>query len=112
MTTVGSLNKTFSALADPTRRAILKRLANGECTVTELAEPFCISLPAISKHLKVLESVGLLARQKDGRIHRCRIIARPLKDAAQWIAYYRLFWEKQFDALEKYLNETKNKERL
>jgi DNA-binding transcriptional ArsR family regulator len=100
------LDATFRALADPTRRAILARLARGEAMVTELAEPFLMSLPAISKHLRVLESAGLLQREIDGRVHRCRLAAEPMKDAAAWIAQYRAFWETQFDALEKYLEAT------
>jgi len=93
------LNATFSALADPTRRAILVRLAHGASSVTKLAKPFHMSLPAISKHLRVLENAGLLTREKEGRVHRIRLVAEPLKDAAQWIAQYRRFWEGQFDAL-------------
>jgi len=105
------LDATFGALADPTRRAILARLARGEAMVTELAEPFAMSLPAISKHLRVLESAGLLQREIDGRIHRCRLAAEPMKDAAAWIAPYRAFWETQFDALEKYLEATAGMEK-
>ena len=101
-----SLDTTFSALSDPTRRAILNRLAQGEASVTELAEPFNISLPAVSKHLQVLERAGLLTREKSGRVHRCRLTAEPLKDAAEWIGRYQQFWEQQFDALARYLNET------
>jgi len=100
------LDATFAALSDPTRRAILARLAQGEATVTQLAEPFPFSLPAVSKHLRVLESAGLLKRQIDGRIHRCRLAPEPMKTAAQWIDHYRVFWEKQFDALAKYLEST------
>jgi DNA-binding transcriptional ArsR family regulator len=107
----GVLDATFGALADPTRRAILARLARGEAMVTELAEPFDVSLPAISKHLRVLESAGLLEREIDGRIHRCRLAAEPMKDAAAWIARYRTFWETQFDALAKYLEESAGKEK-
>jgi DNA-binding transcriptional ArsR family regulator len=107
----GVLDVTFGALADPTRRAILARLARGEAMVTELAEPFAISLPAISKHLRVLESAGLLQREIDGRVHRCRLAASPMKDAAGWIEQYRAFWETQFDALEKYLQATAGKEK-
>jgi DNA-binding transcriptional ArsR family regulator len=103
---LSSLDTTFAALADPTRRAILARLTYGEASVTELAEPFKISLPAISKHLRVLERAGLLAREKEGRVHRCRLVAEPLKDAAQWIAHYQEFWEEQFEALAKYLDDT------
>jgi DNA-binding transcriptional ArsR family regulator len=106
-----SLDKTFAALADPTRRAILARLARGEASVTELAEPFSISLPAISKHLRVLEKAGLLAREREGRVHRCRLVVEPMKDAAEWIAFYQRFWEGQFDALADYLNESPKKER-
>jgi DNA-binding transcriptional ArsR family regulator len=101
---------TFAALADPTRRAILARLAWGEASVTELAEPFKMSMPAITKHLNVLERAGLLVRQRDGRVRRCRLVAAPLKDAAEWIARYQRFWEEQFAALADYLAETLNEE--
>jgi len=94
-----ALDATFSALADPTRRAILARLATGEATVTELARPFSISLPAISKHLRVLEDAGLLNRQKQGRIHRCRLVVGPLHEAAEWLLFYRRLWEGTFDSL-------------
>ncbi len=104
------LDSTFGALADPTRRALLARLARGAAMVTELAEPFQMSLPAISKHLRVLESAGLLEREIDGRVHRCRLAAEPMKDAAAWIAQYRAFWETQFDVLEKYLEQTAGEE--
>src|SRR5277367_4712139 len=100
------LDATFGALADPTRRAILARLARGEATVTELAAPFDVSLPAVSKHLRVLESAGLLRREIDGRIHRCRLAPRPMKDAAAWIETYRVFWEAQLEALANYLEST------
>jgi DNA-binding transcriptional ArsR family regulator len=106
-----SLDATFGALADPTRRAILARLARGEAMVTELAEPFRVSLPAISKHVRVLESAGLLRREIDGRVHRCRLAAEPMKNAAAWIEQYRAFWELQFDALAKYLETSVSKER-
>jgi DNA-binding transcriptional ArsR family regulator len=106
-----SLNTTFSALSDPTRRAILHRLANGERTVTELAEPFDVSLPAISKHLRVLEGAGLLVQEKEGRIRRCQLSATPLKEAARWIGHYRRFWEESFDRLDKYLVELQKKEK-
>ena len=102
-----ALDATFSALADPTRRAILARLARAESSVTELAEPFDVSLPAISKHLRVLETAGLLAREKDGRVHRCRLVAGPMKTAASFLARYRSFWEEQLDALANYLGESK-----
>jgi DNA-binding transcriptional ArsR family regulator len=100
------LDKIFGALADPTRRAILSRLARGAATVTELAEPFEVSLPAISKHLRVLERTGLLVRQKEGRVHHCRLNATPLKQAADWIERYEQFWEGQFDALGNFLEGT------
>ena len=105
-----SLDRTFSALSDPTRRAILARLALGDTSVTELAEPFNISLPAISKHLRVLEKAGLLIQEKDGRVRRCRLVATPLRDAASWIARYQQFWEAQFGSLADYLKETTSKE--
>ena len=104
------LDGTFSALADPTRRAMLARLARGEASVGELAAPHAMSLPAVSKHLKVLETAGLVARRKDGRVHRCRIDAGPMRDAASWIDQYRRFWEGQFDALDDYLNQLKDEE--
>jgi DNA-binding transcriptional ArsR family regulator len=100
------LDATFGALADPTRRAILARLARGEATVSELAAPFDVSLPAVSKHLRVLESAGLLRREINGRIHRCRLAPEPMKDAAAWIETYRIFWEAQLDALANYLEST------
>ncbi|HMD07280.1 MAG TPA: metalloregulator ArsR/SmtB family transcription factor [Candidatus Acidoferrum sp.] len=106
------LNTTFGALSDPTRRAILARLAQGEAMVTELAEPFRVSLPAISKHVRILESAGLLEREVDGRVHRCRLAAQPMKNAAAWIEQYRAFWELQFDALAKYLETNVGKEKL
>jgi DNA-binding transcriptional ArsR family regulator len=100
------LDATFGALADPTRRAILAQLALGEATVGELAAPFDVSLPAVSKHLRVLEAAGLLRREIDGRIHRCRLAPGPMKDAAAWIETYRAFWETQLDALANYLQST------
>lgn len=106
-----ALDATFGALADPTRRAILARLTLGEAKVTELAQPFEMSLPAISKHLRVLESAGLLRREIDGRVHRCRLAAEPMKEAAAWIERYRAFWEAQLEALAKYLEESARKER-
>ena len=102
------LDATFGALADPTRRAIIARLAAGEATVSELASPFQVSLPAISKHLRVLEDAGLLARQKIGRTHRCRLNAAPLRDATAWLMRYRQFWEDQFDALAAFLERTED----
>jgi len=100
------LDATFGALADPTRRAILARLALGETSVTEIARPFSMSLPAVSKHLRVLEQAGLLTREKDGRVHRCQIAAAPMKAAADWIGRYRDFWEERFEALDRYLKES------
>jgi DNA-binding transcriptional ArsR family regulator len=99
------LSTTLSALADPTRRAILARLASGEATVTELAEPFEISLPAVSKHLKVLERAGLIARGRAAQWRPCRLEAAPLKDAADWIEHYRRFWEESLDRLDEYLKD-------
>jgi DNA-binding transcriptional ArsR family regulator len=101
------LDVTFSALADPTRRAILICLAFTDSSVTELAAPFNISLPALSKHLRVLEAASLIIREKQGRINLCRLVAAPLEDAATWINRYQAFWEKQLDALAKYLDEDK-----
>lgn len=100
------LNATFAALADPTRRAILARLATGDASVGELAEPFAMSLPAVSKHLGVLEDAGLLMRQKDGRVRRCQLQPEPMRHAAQWIEQYRQFWEGQLDSLARYLEAT------
>ncbi len=97
------LDLLFSALSDPTRRSILAQLAKGEATVGDLARPFSVSLPAISKHLRVLERAGLLERRIEGRVHRCRLQPRPLKDAVDWLAEYRQFWERQLDSLEAYL---------
>ena len=105
------LSATFSALADPTRRAILARLALGEASVGELAEPFEMSLPAVSKHLKVLERAGLIARGREAQWRPARLEAAPLKDAADWIEHYRRFWEQSLDRLGDYLRELKAKER-
>ena len=99
------LSRTLSALADPTRRAILARLASGELSVTELAEPFDMSLPAVSKHLKVLERAGLIARNREAQWRRCRLEASPLRDVSAWIDQYREFWEERLDRLEAYLAE-------
>ena len=104
-----SLDATFAALADPTRRAILARLAEGEAPVGELAAPFDISLPAISRHLKVLEGARLISREKDGQWRRCRLRPEPLKEASDWIGRYRRFWEGQFDALTEYLKRIEQK---
>ena len=105
------LDATFGALSDPTRRAILARLAEGEAQVTELAEPFGISLPAVSKHLRVLESANLITRSVDGRIHRFTVNAAPLNSAQGWIEHYRHFWEQQLDSLGEYLEQTTSKEK-
>ena len=105
------LSATFSALADPTRRAILARLALGETSVTELAEPFEMSMPAVSKHLRVLERAGLIARGREAQWRPCRIEAAPLKDVAEWTEQYRTIWEQHFDSLELYLQQMKAKER-
>src|SRR5258705_435051 len=99
------LSATFAALADPTRRAILARLASGETSVTALAEPFEMSMPAISKHLKVLERAGLIARGREAQWRPCRLEAGPLKDVAGWVEHYRRFWEESFDRLDDYLKE-------
>lgn len=104
------LSLTFSALADPTRRAILARLATGETSVTELAEPFEMSLPAVSKHLKVLERAGLIERGREAQWRPCRLQAAPLKDVDSWLARYRRFWEESFDRLDAYLKNTKDAE--
>ena len=104
------LDATFAALADPTRRAILARLARGEASVTELAAPFDMSLPAISKHLKVLERAGLVARGRNAQSRPCKLVARPLEQAAQWIERYRRFWEDSFDRLDDYLRELQEKD--
>jgi DNA-binding transcriptional ArsR family regulator len=103
------LDQTFAALADPTRRAILARLASGEATVTELAEPFAISLPAISRHLKVLERAGLIARGREAQWRPRSLQAEPLKDAAAWLEQYRRFWEQSLDRLEEHLAELQGK---
>ena len=104
------LSLTFAALADPTRRAILARLASGKCSVTELAEPFDMSMPAVSKHLRVLERAGLIARGREAQSRPCRIEAGPLKDVADWADRYRHIWEARLDRLDDYLKELKEKE--
>ncbi|HSP13359.1 MAG TPA: metalloregulator ArsR/SmtB family transcription factor [Thermoanaerobaculia bacterium] len=100
-----SLDTTFAALADPTRRAILAKLASAECTISELAEPFDMSLPAVSKHVRVLEHAGLLVREIDGRVHRCNIDPEPIASAASWIDDMRHFWESRLGSLADYLNQ-------
>jgi DNA-binding transcriptional ArsR family regulator len=106
-----TLSATFAALADPTRRAILARLATGEASVTALAEPFDMSLPAISKHLKVLENAGLIARGRDAQWRPCRLDAGPLRDIADWVSDYKQHWEQSFDKLDSYLREMQKKEK-
>src|SRR3954451_24754833 len=108
---VDHLTTTFAALADPTRRSILARLASGETSVTELAKPFDISLPGISKHLKVLERAGLITRGRNAQWRPCRLKAAPLKDVADWVEHYRRFWEQSFDRLDDYLKELQRKEK-
>ncbi|MBV8883483.1 MAG: winged helix-turn-helix transcriptional regulator [Chroococcidiopsidaceae cyanobacterium CP_BM_RX_35] len=105
------LSVTFATLADPTRRAILAHLAKGEASVTELAKPFKMSLPAISKHLKVLERAGLITRGREAQWRPCRLEAEPLKDAATWIEQYRQFWEENLDRLDEYLQELQAEEK-
>lgn len=105
MAATDHLSATFAALADPTRRAILARLATGEASVTELAEPFDMSLPAVSKHLKVLERTGLIARGRDAQWRPCRLEAKPLAEANQWLERYREFWEARFERLDAVLEE-------
>ena len=105
------LSTTFAALADPTRRAILARLTTGEASVTELAAPFDMSMPAISKHLKVLERAGLIARGRDAQYRPCRLDAGRLKEVAEWVGEYRQFWEQSFDRLDEYLRELQMKEK-
>jgi DNA-binding transcriptional ArsR family regulator len=106
-----SLSTTFAALADPTRRAILARLAAGETSVTELAAPFRMSLPAVSKHLKVLTRAGLITRSRKAQVRPCRLKAKPLQDAVDWLEHYRRFWEESFDRLDDYLQELQSKEK-
>src|SRR5512140_2295511 len=105
------LDSTFAALADPTRRAILARLASGDATVQELAAPFAMSLPAVSKHLKVLERAGLIARGRDAQRRPCRLRAVPLGEIADWVERYRRFWEEGFDRLGDYLEKLQTKEK-
>jgi DNA-binding transcriptional ArsR family regulator len=105
------LSTTFAALADPTRRAILARLTTGECSVTELAQPFDMSLPAVSKHLRVLERAGLIARGREAQWRPCRLDAKPLKQVADWAERYRHLWEQRLDRLDTYLQELQAKEK-
>ena len=103
------LSATFAALADPTRRAILARLVGGDCSVTELAEPFDMSMPAVSKHLRVLEQAGLITRRREAQFRHCRIDAAPLKDVADWADHYRHIWEQRLDRLDAYVAQMKRK---
>ncbi|MNX67206.1 Transcriptional repressor SdpR [compost metagenome] len=105
------LSTTFAALADPTRRAILTRLASGEATVTELAKPFDLTLPAVSKHLKVLERAGLISRAKEAQWRPCKLEAGPIRDAAEWMEAYRRFWDESLDRLESYLRDLQEQEK-
>jgi DNA-binding transcriptional ArsR family regulator len=106
-----TLSITFAALSDPTRRAILARLSNSEATVTELAAPFAMSMPAVSRHLKVLEHAGLITRGREAQWRPCRITAAPLKDVADWVGHYRQFWTESLDRLDVYLREVQKKEK-
>jgi DNA-binding transcriptional ArsR family regulator len=103
------LSTTLAALADPTRRAILARLSTGQATVTELAAPFAMSMPAVSRHLKVLEHAGLITRGREAQWRPCRITAAPLKDVADWVGHYRKFWMESFDRLDDYLRDVQKK---
>ena len=104
-----SLDDVFGALADPTRRRILELLARTDSCVTDIAKPFAVSLPAISKHLRVLENAGLIQRHRDGRVHRLQLEAKPMRDAAAWIERYRKFWDQQFASLSHYLEKQQEK---
>src|SRR3989304_9352957 len=106
-----ALSLTFSALADPTRRALLAGLAKGEASVTELAAPFAVSMPAITKHLKVLERAGLIERGRDAQLRPARLQAAPLKDVSEWLERYRKNWEESFDRLDEYLQRIQKKKR-
>jgi DNA-binding transcriptional ArsR family regulator len=105
------LSATFAALADPTRRAILERLSTGEANVTQLAKPFDMSQPAISKHLKVLERAGLIVRGREAQWRPCRLSPQPLKDVADWVEHYRVIWEERLDRLDLYLQDLQKKEK-
>ena len=109
VTNMTTLNLTFGALADPTRRAILDRLAEGEATVGQLASPFDVSRPAVSKHLRVLERAGLVTRSRDGRVSRCGLDASPMRDAADWVERYRQHWDDRLDSLKRYLEHEERK---
>jgi len=112
MVVADPLSNTFAALADPTRRAILARLSNGEASVTELAAPFEMTLPAVTKHLKVLERAGLISRGKEAQWRPCKLEAKPLAEVADWVEKYRQFWTQRLDRLEAYLKELQAKEKL
>lgn len=105
------LNRTFAALADPTRRRILEHLAAGDRCVTDLARPYRMSLPAVSKHLRVLERAGLVRRRRHGRVHSLKLEAKPMQQAQQWIEEYRKFWEESFDRLDEYLKQLQTQEK-
>jgi DNA-binding transcriptional ArsR family regulator len=105
------LDRTFGALADPTRRRILEHLAGGDRCVTDLARPYRMSLPAVSKHLRVLENAGLVRRKRDGRMHRLKLETKPMQQAQAWIEEYRKFWEASFDRLDEYLKQLQTKEK-
>jgi DNA-binding transcriptional ArsR family regulator len=105
-----SLDSTFGALSDPTRRALLATLTLGQASISELAKPYRMSLPAVMKHLRVLEQAGLVSQKKTGRTRQCQLAARPLKDAETWLSQYRIFWEGTFDSLERYLRQSESKE--
>jgi DNA-binding transcriptional ArsR family regulator len=105
------LNRTFAALADPTRRRILEHLAHGDHCVTDLARPYSMSLPAVSKHLRILENAGLVSRRRRGRVHSLKLEAKPMKEAQQWIEEYRKFWEESFERLDEYLKQLQTKEK-
>lgn len=105
------LDRTFAALADPTRRRILEHLAQGERCVTELARPYAMSLPAVSKHLRILEHAGLVSRRRNGRVHSLKLEAKPMQQAEAWIGEYRRFWEASFDRLDEYLKQLQAKEK-
>jgi DNA-binding transcriptional ArsR family regulator len=109
--TPDSLSNTFAALADPTRRAILARLISGQASVTELAAPFQMTMPAVSKHLKVLERAGLIARGREAQWRPCRLEGEPLRDVAEWMEPYRRFWDESFERLDEYLQEMKKEKR-
>ena len=111
VTNAARLDTVYAALGDGTRRAILNRLAAGDSTVGALAAPFAVSRPAISKHLRVLERAGLVRRTRNGRVSRCRLDAKPLAAAAEWLGHYRRFWEESFNRLDTYLRELQQKEK-